>query len=115
MPIVDVSHDAAAPEHLLARLGEVLPEIVAEAAACPEEPWAGSPDVGDIEVRFRPRSPNDVGELDYLIQVFTSFYPSRQENLQERSDLIRDRLQAEVDEGAIGVWLVLSNAAWSQT
>jgi len=115
MPLVDVTHDAAIPQQALTRLGELLPDIVAEAVTCPEEPWIGPPSVGDIEVRFRPRSSDDVSELDYLIEVRTRFYPSRQHNIQERSDLIRDRLQAEIDAGDFGVWLVLSNASWSQT
>jgi hypothetical protein len=91
-------------------LGELLPEIVSEAVDCPEERWTGSLGIGDIEVRFRAKTPLDVGELNCLIEVRTRLFPSRQQNLQERSDLIRDRLQAEIDLGEIGVWLVLSDA-----
>ena len=114
MPLVDVTYDAKIGEVSLRRLGEVLPDIVAEAVACPEEPWVGPPGKGDIEIRFHPKSAVDVGELDLVIEVRTKLFESRVTDKQRRSELIRDRL-ALLQLGEIGVWLLLAEGAWSQS
>jgi len=53
VPLVDVTHDDTIDERRLRRLAELLPEIVAEAVDCPEEPWIGPPRAGDLEIRTR--------------------------------------------------------------
>ncbi|HEY1345495.1 MAG TPA: hypothetical protein VGF54_10950 [Streptosporangiaceae bacterium] len=57
MPLIDVTYDGSVDEEVLRRLGELLPAVVGEAVECPEEPWTGPEQPGDIEIRFRKKSP----------------------------------------------------------
>jgi hypothetical protein len=114
MPLIDVTYDGTVGEDLLRRLGELLPDVVGEAVECPEEPLAGPAGPGDIEIRFREKSPLDVGDLDVVIEVRTKLFGHRVQDKQRRADLIRDRLLA-LPLGQIGVWLILSEGAWSQS
>jgi hypothetical protein len=113
MPLIDVTYDKTVGDEVLHRLAETLPDAVAEAVECAEEPRVGPPGPGDIEIRFRPRSQLDVGELDVVIEVRTKLFESRVHDKQRRVDLIRDRL-ASLPLGQVGVWLILSEGAWSQ-
>ena len=54
MPFVEVVYDSTITEPMLRQLAELLLGLVAEAVACPEEPDAGPPEPGDLEIRFRP-------------------------------------------------------------
>lgn len=114
MPLVDVTYDDTVDEDVLRRLGELLPDIVAEAVSCPEEPWAGPPGIGDIEIRFRAKNAIDVGDLNLVVEVRTKLLESRVTDKQRRSDLILDRL-ATLQLGQVGVWLILAEGAWSQS
>lgn len=114
MPLIDVTYDGTVSEAVLHRLAEVLPEVVSEAVDCPEEPWIGPAEPGDIEIRFRKKSQLDVGELDVVIEVRTKLFEHRVQDKQRRADLIRDRLSS-IPLGQIGVWLILSEGAWSQS
>jgi hypothetical protein len=114
MPLIDVTYDATVDEKVLRRLGELLPDLVAEAVDCPEEPWTGPPEPGDIEIRFRGKSQLDVGELDVVIEVRTKLFEHRVQDKQRRVDLIRDRLSS-LPLGRVGVWLILAEGAWSQS
>ena len=114
MPLVDVTYDDTVHEDVLRRLGELLPDIVAEAVVCPEEPWTGPPGIGDIEIRFRAKSAIDVGDLNLVVEVRTKLFNSRVTDKQRRSDLILDRL-AYLQLGQVGVWLILAEGAWSQS
>lgn len=114
VPLVDVTYDISVGEDLLLRLRQLLPDVVAEAVSCPEEPWVGPPEVGDLEIRFRRRSHLDFGELNVVIEVRTKLVGSRVSNKQQRADLVRDRL-TELPLGEVGVWLILSEGAWSQS
>ena len=114
MPLVDVTYDDTVHEDVLRRLGELLPDIVAEAVGCPEEPWTGPPGIGDIEIRFRAKSAIDVGDLNLVVEVRTKLFNSRVTDKQRRSDLILDRL-AYLQLGQVGVWLILAEGAWSQS
>lgn len=113
MPLIDVTHDDTLDEERLRRLRELLPDVVAEAVDCPEEPWIGPPDEGDIEIRFRRKSDLDVGDLNVVVEVRTKLFDGWVEDKQQRADLIRDRLSS-LRLGKIGVWLILSEGAWSQ-
>lgn len=106
------SHDVLDDE--LRGLAELLPNLIAEAVDCPEEPWTGPAGPGDIEIRFRPRGDFDVGDLRFVIEVRTKRLASRLDDQQRRADFVRDGLAA-AGFGAVGVWLVLHDGAWSQT
>ncbi len=112
MPLIDITYDRSVGDEVLRQLGELLPEAVAEAIECPEEPWIGPPEPGDIEIRFREKSPLDVGELNVVIEVRTKLVPTRVKDKQRRVDLLRDRLSG-LDLGLLGVWLILAEGAWS--
>jgi len=113
MPLIDVTYGATVEEKVLHRLGELLPDVVAEAVDCPEEPRIGPAEPGDIEIRFRKKSQLDVGGLDVVIEVRTKLFEHRVQDMQRRVELIRDRLSG-LPLGQVGVWLILSEGAWSQ-
>ena len=115
MPLIDVTYDASVSERSLRQLGETLPAIVSEAVDCPEDPWIGPPTVGDFEIRFHPKGPLDLGELNCVIEVRTKLFSTRERDKHRRADLIRDRLAAIVNPGVVGVWLILSEGAWAQS
>jgi len=112
--LVDVTYDDTLDEQLLRRLGDVLPDFIAEAVDCPEEPWIGPPALGDIEIRFRRKGAFDLGDLNVVVEVRTKLFESRVADKQRRADLLTDRL-ASLQLGKIGVWLVLVDGAWSQS
>jgi hypothetical protein len=114
VPLIDVTYNGTVGEQVLHGLGELLPDVVAEALECPEEPWTGPPGPGDIEIRFRRKSPLDVGELDVVIEVRTKLFESRVRDKQRRADQIRDRLSG-LSLGQVGVWVILAEGAWSQS
>ena len=115
MPLVDVTYGAGMPQAALKRLAEVLPTAVAEAVDCQEEPWVGPPGVGDMEVRFHPKGPLDVGELACVVEVRTKLLPSRLPDKQPRADRLASRLIEAVPETRpLGVWLILCEGAWAQ-
>lgn len=115
MPLVDVTYDGSVTDAELEHLAEVLPDIVAEAVACPEEPWTGPPGPGDIEIRFRLRGRFDVGEMACVIEVRTSRRPSRERDTQERAERARRAVAHAIPSlGPTGVWLVLHDGSWAQ-
>ncbi len=115
VPLVQVTHDDSIAEPTLRRLAKLLPAVVAEAVACPEEPWTGPPSMGDIENRFRRKGPLDVGELNCVVEVRTKLFASREADKRERAEMIGTRLsEAEPGLGHLGVWLILCKGAWWQ-
>ena len=48
-------------------------------------PVTGPVQPGDIEIRFRKKSPLDVGELDVVIEVRTKLFGSRAADKQRRA------------------------------
>ena len=114
VPVVDVTYSSDVSDGELQRLAELLPDLIAEAVDCPEEPWTGPACVGDIEIRFRRQGDFDVGELRVAIELRTKLFDSRLTDKQRRADLVRDGLSS-LDLGHVGVWLVLHEGAWSQT
>jgi hypothetical protein len=116
VPFVEVVYDSTIIEAMLRQLAELLPDLVANAVACPEEPAVGPAEPGDLEIRFRPKGPLDVGALNCAIEVRTKLYPSRLETRQKRAELVK----AGVSEALpgiryLGVWLVLADGWWTQT
>jgi hypothetical protein len=114
MPIVEVTHHPKIEAARLDALADVLPHAVSQAVECPEEPYDGVLQPGDVDVRFRPRGPYDRGGLDVVVEVRSKWFASRAESPQQRCD----RLCAAVVEAsgttAVGVYLALPAAAWSQ-
>ena len=113
MPLIDVTYDASVTPDELRQLAESLPDLVARAVECAEEPWLGPPEPGDIEIRFKQRGPFDVGDLRCVVEVRTTLFGSREENKQERADMLRSQLVDSIGPG-VGVWLILLQGAWSQ-
>jgi hypothetical protein len=114
VPLVDVTYSAVVSEAELEILAERLPDLVAEAVDCPEEPWVGPAEPGDIEIRFHTKNERDVGQLRVVVEVRTKMFTSRLDDKQRRADLIRDRL-CDLGLDQFGVWLILAEGAWSQT
>jgi hypothetical protein len=116
VPFVEVVYDSTITEQMLRQLADLLPDLVAQAVVCPEEPIAGPPEPGDIEIRFRPKGPFDVGELNCAVEVRTRLYQSRLETRQERAELLKAGL-AKALPGIryLGVWLILADGWWTQT
>ena len=110
---MDVTYDRSVAKVELQRLANSLPDLVAEAVDCPEEPWIGPSGPGDVEIRFHPRSEHDVGQLRVVVEVRTKLLTDRLDDKQRRADLIKDRL-AGLGLGQVGVWLILAGGAWSQ-
>jgi hypothetical protein len=116
VPFVEVVYDSTFTEPMLRQLAELLPGLVAEAVACREEPACGPLEPGDIEIRFRPKGPFDVGELNCAVEVRTRLYASRLENTQDRAELIKAGLSNALPGiRYLGVWLVLADGWWTQT
>ena len=113
MPLVDVSFDPRLTSADLARIADVLREVVPLAVECPEEPIVGPLAAGDLEIRFRARGADDVGDLVAVIEVRTKRFASRLANVQDRADLVRAGL-ADLSIGPVGVWLMLIDGGWSQ-
>jgi hypothetical protein len=112
MPIVSVSHKRSAPPELLELLAQELPEIVSQALACAEEPYSGNLHAGDVNLRFLPALTDREG-LDYLLEIRTRKTESRRSNVQQRSEQISAALET-LGFAKFGVWIELSEAAWSQ-
>jgi hypothetical protein len=115
MPLIDVTYDDHVTDDVLRHLAELLPNVVAEAVACVEEPWLGEPAPGDIELRFHRRGPFDIGELNCVIEVRTKLLPSRLQDKNGRSEQICTSIVSrEPGVGQLGVWLILAEGSWSQ-
>ncbi len=114
MPIVEVTHDPSIAAARLQTLAEALPHAVSLAVECPEEPYDGMLQPGDVEVRFRPRDPRDSGGLDVVVEVRSKWFASRAESRQERCDRLCDAVVQAVGTKEVGVYLSLPVAAWAQ-
>jgi hypothetical protein len=116
VPFVEVVYDATIAEPALRQLADLLPDLVAEAVECPEEPVTGAAEPGDLEIRFRPKGPFDVGGLNCAVEVRTKLYPSRLRTKRHRAELIKDGLSSALPGiGHLGVWLILADGWWTQT
>jgi|SRR5680860_414454 len=113
MPLVDVPY-ASRVEDRVQRLAEALPHAVAAAVACPEEPYDGSLQSGDVEVRFRPQSPHDLCGLDIVVEIRSKWFASRDRTRQDRCDQLCATIVEAAGTPSVGVYLSLPVAAWAQ-
>jgi len=114
MPIVEVTYAATLPQERLTSLMRVLPRAVSLAVECPEEPYDGKLQPGDVDLRMRPRGPDDTGGLDVVVEVRSKWFESRAENRQQRCDQLYDTVAEAAGTSSVGVYLSLPVAAWSQ-
>ena len=114
MPIVEVTHDPLIATAQLRSLTKALPHAVSLAVECPEEPYDGNLQPGDVEVRFRPRGRYDFGGLDIVVEVRSKWFASRAETRQERCDRLCDAVVKASGTNQVGVYLSFPVAAWAQ-
>lgn len=114
MPLIEVTYGPQVAEEQLRRLAEALPHEVSRAVECPEEPYDGALQPGDVEVRFHSRAPYDVSSLDVLVEVRSKWFASRAESRQERCDRLCDAVIEAIGTRNVGVYLSMPIAAWSQ-
>ncbi|MER0478269.1 hypothetical protein ABR737_07945 [Streptomyces sp. Edi2] len=114
MPLVEVTYAPGVAESKLRELGSVLPHLVSEAVECPEEPYDGDLQPGDVEIRFRELGPLDRSGLDVVIEVRSKWFESRAANRQERVDRLHRDVSTTTGLSDFGVYLSLASAAWSQ-
>jgi hypothetical protein len=112
MPLINITYDSSISTHTLQKLQKNLPHIISVAVACPEEPYDGDLQPGDVDLRFYSRSSFDTGGPPIVIEVYSKFFESRAHNRQERSDRIHNELAAIIDND-FGVYLALPIASWS--
>ena len=115
MPLIEVTIGPSVDDSAIARLRDVLPDAVSLAVECPEEPNDGELKPGDVELHFRPVGPDDVSGLDVLIEVRSKWFASRADNRQERTDQLCAVVADSLKDLAVGVYLSLPVASWSQT
>lgn len=114
MPIIEVTYGPQVAEEQLLRLAETLPHAVSLAVECPEEPYDGALQPGDVELRFLPRGPYDVSGLDVVVEVRSKWLASRAETRHEKCDQLRDAITEAAGTHSVGVYLSFPVAAWSQ-
>lgn len=116
VPLIEVTHDNTVTDAVLQHLAELLPDVVAAAVACPEEPWLGPASAGDVEIRFHAKGPFDVGELNCVVEVRTKLFGTRVQDKHLRAETIRENIASrEPGVRRLGVWLILAEGSWSQT
>lgn len=114
MPLVEVTYSPTVPEAQLRELGSVLPHLVSLAVECPEEPYDGDLQPGDVEIRFRQLSPLDRSGLPVVIEIRSKWTTSREADREERVDALHEEIRAATGLVSFGVYLSLPVAAWSQ-
>lgn len=114
MPLVEVTYKPELPDTVLRELGEWLPHLVSLAVECPEEPYDGDLQPGDVEIRFRELGKFDRSGMDVVIEVRSKYFASRAENRQERCERLLADVEKFVDAN-IGVYLSLPVAGWAQS
>ncbi|WP_086821037.1 hypothetical protein [Allokutzneria sp. NRRL B-24872] len=114
MPLVEVTHALTVDSSVLEKLGSVLPHLVSVAVKCPEEPYDGDLQPGDVELRFRAWGPYDRCGLPVVIEIRSKYFPSRASSRQSRVDALHAALASATGLSDFGVYLSLPVAAWSQ-
>ncbi|MFE0020250.1 hypothetical protein [Amycolatopsis sp. NPDC059021] len=115
MPLVEITYAPHVPEDLLRELAESLPPLVSLAVECPEEPYDGDLQPGDVELRFRGLGPFDRSGLDVVIEVRSKWFESRARDRQERVDRLHESVAAATGLRDFGIYLSLPVAAWAQS
>ena len=115
MPLVEITYAPHIPHAVLKDLAAILPHAVSVAVECPEEPYDGDLQPGDVELRFRPRGPFDVSGVDIVVEVRSKWFESRAANRQSRVDSLCAAVQDITGLADVGVYLSLPVAAWSQS
>ncbi|MFG3621489.1 hypothetical protein [Nocardia sp. NPDC047654] len=114
MPLVEVTHAPSVAEDTIRELGSVLPHLVSMAVECPEEPYDGALQPGDVEIRFRRLGPFDRCGLPIVIEVRSKWFESRSVNRQDRVDGLHKEIRKATGLSDFGIYLSLPIAAWSQ-
>ncbi|MEI2713347.1 MAG: hypothetical protein V9G04_08615 [Nocardioides sp.] len=114
MPIVEVTCARDVDGESLRLLLQALPHAVSVAVDCPEEPYDGHLQPGDVDIRVRERGPLDSGGLGIVVEVRSKWTESRASNRQERVSQLRKALVQASGATGLGVYLALPCAAWAQ-
>ncbi len=114
MPLVEVTYAPTVAESKLRELGTALPHLISVAVECPEEPYDGDLQPGDVELRFRSLGPLDRCGLDVVIEIRSKWFESRAADRQERVDRLHHEISGATGLEDFGVYLSLPVAAWSQ-
>lgn len=114
MPIVNVTYGSQVAEDQLQALAQTLPHAVSLAVECPEEPYDGVLRTGDVEIRFHPKGPYDIGGLEVVVEVRSKWFASRAETRQQRCGQLCETICEAAGTRSIGVYLSLPVAGWAQ-
>ncbi|MEU6989425.1 hypothetical protein ABZ953_02030 [Streptomyces sp. NPDC046465] len=114
MPLVEITYAPHVPEETLRELGTALPHLISLAVECPEEPYDGDLQAGDVELRFKELGPWDRSGLDFVIEVRSKWFESRAADRQARVDRLHDDIRTATGREDFGIYLSLPVAAWSQ-
>jgi hypothetical protein len=114
MPLVEITYASHVEMRVLRELRAALPHLVSEAVACPEEPYDGNLQPGDVDLRFRERGPLDSGGLDVVVEVRSKWFESRAADRQQRVERLHTGIVAATGSRDLGVYLALPVAAWAQ-
>ncbi|MET9228780.1 hypothetical protein [Lentzea sp. NPDC003310] len=115
MPLVEINYAPHVPHAVLKDLAAMLPHAVSLAVECPEEPYDGDLQPGDVDLRFRPRGPFDSTGMDLVIEVRSKYFESRAQDREDRVDRLCAAVEKATGLADVGVYLSLPIAAWAQT
>ncbi|MDX3657099.1 hypothetical protein PV646_07250 [Streptomyces sp. ID05-26A] len=115
MPLVEITYASHVAHAVLEKLAATLPHAVSLAVECPEEPYDGDLQPGDVDLRFRERGPFDSAGMDVVIEVRSKYFESRAANRQDRVDQLCVVIEEATGLADVGVYLSLPIAAWAQT
>jgi hypothetical protein len=106
MPLIDIPTNAVTVS-VLRRLAWCSRRSWRKRLLARRSPGSGR-ELGHIEMRFRPKGPFDVGELNCVIAVRTKLFASRLAEAHDRAQKIRsDVLAAEPGVRRLDAWLIL--------
>ncbi|MDX8052102.1 hypothetical protein SK571_22160 [Lentzea sp. BCCO 10_0798] len=115
MPLVEINYAPHVPHAVLKQLAAMLPHAVSVAVECPEEPYGGDLQPGDVDLRFQPRGPFDSTGMDIVVEVRSKYFESRAANRQDRVEDLCSAIAEATGLADVGVYLSLPIAAWAQT
>ncbi|GAA3664585.1 hypothetical protein GCM10022267_58560 [Lentzea roselyniae] len=115
VPLVEITYAPHVPHKALKELAAMLPHAVSVAVECPEEPYDGNLQPGDVELRFRARGPFDSDGVDVVIEIRSKWFESRAANRQDRVDGLCAAVAEATGLNDIGIYLSLPVAAWAQS